>query len=191
MSRREQSPERQALGKRWSQWTEIVRLFARHRRARKHVDVRAYIELRRDLIERCQRLAVKANEVEAPFYRYLQDLARPWLDPGVLGRAEREILFDLLVRCQHVRDQLLGRSWIRSLPSWVTPAVAGVTFFAIMLLWMGKLPVFLSTILDYSRGYADDVYFYAIRSSDAERLLAVGLVLVIVSAIAVSRTARS
>jgi hypothetical protein len=191
MSYRKRSPEQKILGRVWARWTEIVGLFARRRRARKNVDVHSYSELRRDLIERCRRLARVANEVDAPFYRYLEDLVQPWLDPSVLGRAERDILFDLLHRCQQAQDRLVGRSWLRSLPAVGIPLLVGASFFAIMLLWMGKVSVLLSTIMEFGRDFEQQVYIHAIRTSEVERLSILGLVLVIVAVIAVSRTARS
>ena len=84
MRRREHSPEKIALRRRFSRWAAIVELFARGRPARKRVDPQAYVTLHRELIASCRVLAASANEVEAVSYRYLEDLAQPWLDPAVL-----------------------------------------------------------------------------------------------------------
>ena len=72
--------------------------------ARNRVDPQEYATLHRELIANCRALADSANDVDAAFYRYLEDLAQPWLAPSVLDRhcADREILFDLLFRCKHV-----------------------------------------------------------------------------------------
>jgi hypothetical protein len=191
MRRRQQSPEKMALRKCWGRWTEIVELFARRRAARKRVDLQAYVELHRELVNRCRALAGSANEVEAAFYRYLEDLAQPWLDLMVLARAERHILFDLLIRCQHVEEQLGGRNWSRAIRARGTPVALGALFFTTMLLCMGRFSVSLSTIPDRARGWSDDLYIRVIHSSDLERLFLVGLVLIAVSIYAVSRTARS
>jgi hypothetical protein len=191
MRRRGQPPEKMALRKCWGRWTEIVELFALRRAARKRVDLQAYVELHRELVNRCRALAGSANEVEAAFYRYLEDLAQPWLDLMVLARAERHILFDLLIRCQHVEEQLGGRNWSRAIRVRGTPVALGALFFTTMLLCMGRFSVSLSTILDRARGWSDDLYIRVIHSSDLERLFLVGLVLIAVSIYAVSRTARS
>jgi hypothetical protein len=136
-------------------------------------------------------MATSANEVEASFYRYLEDLAQPWLDPHTLATADRDILFDLLLRCQQAEHQLGRRSWLRALPSWATPLLVCASVFAIMLLYTGQSLVLLSTVLDRARDWLDVLFVRIIRSTDLERLLVVGLALIAVSIYAVSRTARS
>jgi len=191
MRRREHAPEKIALRRRFSRWAAIVELFARGRPARKRVDPQAYVTLHRELIASCRVLAASANEVEADSYRYLEDLAQPWLDLAVLDRADRDILFDLLIRCKHVQSQLGGRSWIRVLRAWGTPVFLGASFLAIMLLCMGRFSVVLSTMLDRARNWSDDLSIRVNHSTDLERLFVVGLVLIMVTIYAVSRTARS
>ncbi|MGZ3337766.1 MAG: hypothetical protein ACXVBV_20810 [Isosphaeraceae bacterium] len=191
MRRREHPPEKIALRRRFSRWAAIVELFARGRPARKRVDPQAYVTLHRELIASCRVLAASANEVEAVSYRYLEDLAQPWLDLAVLDRAYRDILFDLLFRCKHVQSQLGGRSWIRVLRARGTPVFLGASFLAIMLLRMGRFSVVLSTMLDRARNWSDDLSIRVNHSTDLERLFVVGLVLIMVTIYAVSRTARS
>jgi len=191
MRRREHSPEKIALRRRFSRWTAIVELFARGRPARKRVDPQAYVTLHRELIASCRVLAASANEVEAVSYRYLEDLAQPWLDLAVLDHEDRDILFDLLIRCKHVQAQLGGRSWIRILRAWGTPVFLGASFLAIMLLCMGHFSVVLSTMLDRARNWSDDLYIRVNHPTDLEWLFVVGLVLVVVSIYAISRIARS
>src|SRR6516165_6932333 len=89
MTRRNQDPARNALRQSWCRWTETVELFARRRVGRKRVDPQAYAALHRDIIRGCRACAASANDVEAAFYRYLEDLAQPWLDPSILSRADR------------------------------------------------------------------------------------------------------
>jgi len=194
MRRREHSAEKIALRRRFSRWAAIVELFARGRPARKRVDPQAYVTLHRELIASCRVLAASANEVEAVSYRYLEDLAQPWLDLAVLDRADRadrDILFNLLIRCKHVQAQLGGRSWIRVLRAWGTPFFLGASFLAIMLLCMGRFSAVLSTMLDRARSWSDDLYIRVNHSTDLERLFVVGLVLIMVTIYAVLRTARS
>ncbi len=191
MRRREHSPEKIALRRRFSRWAAIVELFARGHPARKRVDPQAYVTLHRELIASCRVLAASANEVEAVSYRYLEDLAQPWLDLAVLDHEDRDILFDLLIRCKHVQAQLGGRSWIRVLRAWGTPVFLGASFLAIMLLCMGRFSVVLSTMLDRARNWSDDLSIRVNHSTDLERLFVGGLVLIMVTIYAVSRTARS
>jgi hypothetical protein len=191
MKRRDKSPDKDALRECWTRWTGIVELFARRRTARKRVDLNEYASLHRNVIRLCRVQAGSANEVDITFYRYLEDLVQPWLDPQILARAERDILFDLLIRCQHVEAQLGGRAWLRTIRSWGSPALLGTLCFAIIVLCMGQFPVLLSTVKHYAVDWSDDLYLRVVHSSDLERLFVVGLVLIAVSIYTVSRTARS
>jgi hypothetical protein len=191
MRRREQSPEKIALRNCWGRWTDIVEVFARRRQARKRIEGGAYVKLHREVVERCRLLAASANEVEKTFYSYLEDLARPWLDLAVLDRAERDILFDLLIRCQDAEKQLAGRTRRRSRMTGAKPAMLGAIIFVIVLLWTSRFSVLSSIILDHVRSLSDDFYFRVVHSSDLERLFVVGCLLVATSIYTVSRTAKS
>jgi hypothetical protein len=191
MRRRKQQPVQKALRKSWGRWVQIVELFALRRAARKKVDPHTYATVHRELIAKCRSLATSANDVEAAFYRYLEDLALPWLDPTILARADREILYDLLLRCHRVEQELGGRSFWRMVPSGPLPVVAAVLIFASTLLWVGKFSILLTTSMEYARSWGDDAVFRVLHSSTEERLCAVACILVAVSIYAVSRTARS
>jgi hypothetical protein len=191
MKRLERSIQNKALRKTWRSWTETVELFARRRRARKRVDPQTYVKLHRELLEKCRALAAAANDVEAVFYRYLEDLAGPWLDPAVLSRADRDILFDLVLRCRQVDEQLGGRSWLRWLLSWRPFAPAAAVTFVIIVLWMGKISVLLRTSIDAVRGWAEDISYSITHSTDEQRWFVVACVVVAVSIYTASRTARS
>jgi hypothetical protein len=191
MRNRIKSPDKQAFRKCWGRWTAIVELFARRRAARKQLDPRQYAELRHELISRCRALAALANDVEAAYYRYLEDLAQPWLDLATLDRGERDILYDLLIQCRQVETQLGGRSWWRRVPAGLMVLALFALIFAVMLLWMGKFSVLSSTILEYSQDMLNTLYLRAVYSSELERLFMVGCVLIAVSIYAVSRTAKS
>jgi hypothetical protein len=187
----DQTQARRVLRKRWRRWTEIVELFARHRRGRKRVDSQEFAELHRDLLEICRTLTGAENHVEASFYRYLEDLIQPWFDLRVFARADRDILLDLLIRCRDVESQLGGRSWLRALPLRALTALLGALIFAIILLPMARHSLLLSTILDWARDWVDYFFYRVVHSSDLERLFAVGVVLIAISIYSVSRTARS
>ena len=191
MRRRSGSPERLALVAHWRRWVAIVELFALRRPARRRVDRHEYRVLHKELLERCRSQAESANEVEASFYRYLESLAQPWLSPAVFVRADHEILLDLLVRCRQADLQLVGRSWARSIASWVIPTILMSALFLVVLVVLGALDRAGFAVLDRLRGWSDDLWFAVKRSTELQRLSFVGAVLLIVSVVVVTRTARS
>jgi hypothetical protein len=191
MRRRGASPERLALVASWRRWVAIVELFALRRPARRRVDRHEYRVLHKDLLDRCRLLAESANEVEASFYRYLECLAQPWLSPAVFVRADHEILLDLLVRCRDADLQLGGRSWVRSIAGWVIPTFVACALSAVIMVVLGALDSAGFAVLDRLRGWSDDLWFAVRRSTELQRLTFVGAVLLIVSVIVVTRTARS
>jgi hypothetical protein len=168
-----------------------VELFARRRAARHRITAEEFADLRRDLVDRFRALGRAANDVEAAFYSYVEDLVQPWLDLQALRRAERDILFDLLIRCRQVEAELGTRSWMRMLRSRAVPALLGAMFFAIILLCIDRSSLVLWTILNQARGLCDEAMFRTVHSTDLERLFAVGLVLIAVSIYSMSRTAQS
>jgi hypothetical protein len=99
-----------ALRGRWLQWTALVEGFAHRRVARLRVDAEGYRKLHRELLRGCRSLAGRAGEPGRAFFEGLEDLVRPWLHPRVLEQADREILFDLLARCQEATRELTGRN---------------------------------------------------------------------------------
>jgi hypothetical protein len=166
----------------------VVELFARRRAARKHVDRTTYVAQHRELLEQCRALAASANDVDAVFYRYLEDLAQPWLDPSVLSRADRDILFDLVLRCHQVEKQLGGRSFLRSLELGRAPVLLLALIIAIMSITFRDLSVW--SIIRYVRDWSDTAVFHIVHSSDQERLFCVACMLILVSIYMVHRTAR-
>jgi hypothetical protein len=191
MRRREQSPEKLALRKCWGRWTKVVELFARRQRARKRVDAKEYVKLHHDLVQKCRLMAGSSNEVESAFYRYLEDLVHPWLDLAVLERAERDILFDLVIRCRQANDRLRGRSRIGTFLIWIALVPVIPLFFSIMLLWMRDIPLLSGLSLDRIRGWSDVLWFNVTHASSSEWLLFAGCALIGISIYFVTRTARS
>jgi hypothetical protein len=191
MKGRTGSPETAVLKTRWRRWLRIVELFASQRPARRRVDPEAYGMLQKELVTTCRSLAAAANETDGAFYRYLEDLVQPWLSPLVLGQADREILCDLVIRCRQADRELVGRSWSPRLPLAVLLTIL-VSFFAFrwVLDW-GITARAASTVLSGLRSVSDDVWFAVKRSSEFQRLSFVAVVLVAISIMTVSRTARS
>src|SRR4051794_8857333 len=148
------SDELRALQERWHRWTAIVELFARHRRARCRVDEHAYCTLHREVIEGCRALARTADEAKRAFYQDLEALAHPWLTLAVLARENREILFDLLIRCRQAERELCGRPKAPAARGWTVPALAAVAAAVGAVLWTwiadrGWLPI-LNRVQDWS-----------------------------------------
>jgi hypothetical protein len=168
-----------------------VALFARSRPARKRVNSDDYAELHRELVSQVRAMTHSANDMEATFYRYLEDLIQPWLDTHILARAERDILFDLLIRCRRVEKQLGGRSWLRVIRTGSAIALLGASFFAIILLCIVGPPVQLLTILNGVRGGLDVILARIVHSTDLERLFLIGSVLTAALIYSMSRTAQS
>jgi hypothetical protein len=191
MRRREQSPEKTTLRKCWGRWTGIVELFARRRVGRNRVDPQDYIRLHREVIDKCRVLGAAANDDEAAFYRYAEDLAQPWLNLDVLARAERNILFDLLIRCRGVEAQLTDRSRFRAFLSQAMPPLLVLLFFVNILLWSGRILIFLKIMLYYARDWSDHLWYRVSSASDLQWMLFVGCTLLGISAYLLFRPARS
>jgi hypothetical protein len=191
MKRRRGPPEVVALMTHWRRWTDIVDLFARRRPARRRVGSQEYAVLHKALIQDCRTLAESAGEEEAAYYRQLEDLVQPWLNPSILARADREILMDLLIRCRQVEYQLGGRPWTRTASGWAPMAVLASLFAVGLVLGIAALGGLGSSALELLRGWSTEVWIAVRRSSDIQRLSFIGLVLIIVSIVVVSRTARS
>jgi hypothetical protein len=191
MRRRSVPPEVAALKARWCRWVEVVELFARRRSGRRRVDSQDYVDLYKELIRDCHELGEAANEVERNFYRYLEDLVRPWLTLSVLARSDRDILLDLLVRCREAERQLGLRSWTRMIPDWVPRAMVLSLFVAIGITLFVAGAGGWHSALGRLRGWSDDVWFAVRYSSDVERLCFIGIILIVVSIFTISRTARS
>jgi hypothetical protein len=191
MKHRGESPEVAALKTHWRRWVGVVHLFASRRPGRRRVETQEYRILHKELMERCRALVASTNEVDRAFYRYLEDLAQPWLSLAVLAKADREIVIDLLERCRQVDHQLGGRSWARSVPPWVQPALlAGIVIFSLLLV------LFMIQRLGFPavqriQNFLDDLWIAIRWSSDLERLTFVGVVLLVMSFFAISRTAKS
>ena len=190
MRHREKSPERKALQESWGRWVKIVDLFARRRVARRRVDPQVFVALHRELIKNCRALAASANDVDAVFYRYLEELVQPWLNVDTLVHADRDILFDLLLRCQQVEEELQGRSSMRSILSSAAPFFVSGMCFAAVLLCIRTMSFSYATLLYRARGWTDEFWFDVAHVSGLEWLGFVGCALIGVSVYLVSRPAH-
>ena len=95
------------LKKCWRTWTAVVERFAL-RRTRHPSDPDEYKSLHTRLIQACRSRIEASDEVERSLYEDLVTLAQPWLTLGSLVQLDRELLFDLLIRCRQAELELHG-----------------------------------------------------------------------------------
>lgn len=99
-----------ALRQGLQQWTAIVRRFMRGRGAKLHIRQEAYRKLHDRLVEACRSQAGDAERAED--YRLfwkLGEMIRPWVTLESLAGANREVLADLLIRCEQAEQEFAGR----------------------------------------------------------------------------------
>jgi hypothetical protein len=178
------------LRRRWSEWTAIVELFACRRGARKWVDPRAYRALRQELIIACRSLA-EDDPSNAATYRALEEMILPWLTPEALDRTDHELLVFLLNRCRQVERRLRGRLGRVQVPRRLVPIALGAVGMAVILLWSGKVDAILASLVGRLQDWSTELWIAIKWSTDVQRIFAVGVVLLVVSLVAVVRTARS
>ena len=189
MGHRDQSPDVAALRSQWRQWVGIVELITKSRSSDRRVDARQYALLHKELIEKCRSLTGSTNEEEA-FYRYLEDLAQPWLTPSVLARADHEILLHLLDRCRQAERHLGGRTWASMVKTWALPAgLAGLIVLCLIFVSF-TIPHIGWPAVQRLRDFSDDLLIAIKRSTEVERLTFVGVVLMMVSIGVLSRGAK-
>ncbi len=192
MRRRACSGEQEvdALRKQWSQWTAIVELFAWRRGARRRVDPQAYGALRREIIAACRSLA-QSDPHNASRYRSLEVVVRPWLNPRVLNRTERELLLSLLARCRDAEAGLSGRSWQWSVPRPAVLVFLGALAVAALFLLSGTLNSVLTASVERLRDWTTQIEIAIKWSTDFQRVFFLGSVLLVVSMFAIMRTKRN
>jgi hypothetical protein len=122
------------LRRHWRSWTAVVDLCARRRRARRRVRPRDYHALHAKLLEACRELAGGAQGSRRAYYEGLANLARPWLTPGVLEQADREILLDLFERCRSAERQLGARTWLGDAARRAARVLGVAAFAALVIL---------------------------------------------------------
>src|SRR5689334_13884777 len=90
----------------WHQWTRIVGLFAKRRRARRGVDSRTYAAIHAELTEACRSLADLADQEDKAYFLGLEQFAAPWVSIQSLRATDREILEGLFRRCLEIEREL-------------------------------------------------------------------------------------
>jgi hypothetical protein len=184
-------PQIGPLKTQWCRWVEIVETFARRRPGRCPLDPQTYAVLHKEIIQACRTLTESATEADQTFYRNLEELVQPWVTLSALARTDSDILIDLVVRCREVERRLGVSSWRRPVRDLASRAPVVPLAIAVGIIVIGASIGGWHWSLDRLRGWSDDLWFAVKQSSEVERLCVVGVVLIIVSIMAVSRTARS
>jgi hypothetical protein len=149
-----------------------------------------YANLHNELIGACRSLAASSDGQTRAFYQSLEDLARPWMSPGVFARADRELLFGLLIRCRQVERGLCGRARVAFAWWRLTPLVGATTVGAAAALLACASARRWSPALDEVRSWAALARFALKNTSSAHQWLVISLVVAGASAYLVSRAAR-
>ncbi|HEV3163040.1 MAG TPA: hypothetical protein VGZ22_03285 [Isosphaeraceae bacterium] len=190
MARQGESDPGAELKELWEEWTSVVELFARRRRARRNVDPREYEALHKALGESLHSLVETADQEEKAYFQNLEHLALPWVSPQSFRTTDRGILEDVLRRCRQVEQELGGRSWV--LPDLRRPtrlffsltACAAAMFF----LWTALRA--WAPILDQGRTWSEAFRLCMQRTSYVHNLLLPAVIVVFTSSFVISRTAR-
>lgn len=182
--------DREVLRDCWGRWTAILSLFAQGRPARRRLDPRAYAALRKELIAVCRSFA-EADGPERNLYVGLEETVKPWLNLRVLDRTDREILTGLLLHCREVERQLNGRKWRPALSLHWGPAMVIVAGGAVIcgLVWL--LPMACLSVLNTLRDAADTIWLTIKYADNSQKWSAIAVIIVLVSMLIVSRSARA
>jgi serine/threonine protein kinase len=123
------------LLKSWREFTETVASFALGRKSRRARDPDAFTALRTRLLATLRARSSQTQEPDAGFYLAMEQLVTPWVSVYSMAREDREILADLLQRCQQVEWILDYRSTEKRTSGWFAAVsiVVAVAFAA--LLW--------------------------------------------------------
>ncbi len=99
------------------------------------MDQQAYTSLRNQLLVTLRARAAEVQGPEREFYLRLEGLISPWVSVRSLAREDREILQDLLARCQQVERMLERRSARASAWGWLVAVSLVLGVASTLLLW--------------------------------------------------------
>jgi hypothetical protein len=142
------------------------------------------------VIAKCRSVSESQDPAD-PLYETLAEVVKPWVSLEILKRTDNELLISLLYRCRDLERQLGCRTrvwWRSQIP--IRLLLASV-IVAALLLWLGAAEGVFMALVDWLRSWAVVIWVTIKWSSDLERIFFLGIVLVVVSLIAVVRTARS
>ncbi len=188
---RPEPPELTALRRSWREWTRIVDLHYRRRRARKQVLPEEYARLHKELTGCCQALAASDDPARQAFYGSLQGLAQPWLTLGTLERADREILLSLLNCCQAAEKQLHCAGRFAWLSHWLLTAFYALGACALLVLALEVVRRLDIPIVKHARDWSVRMLWLVQHLSDAERLIGLSILAALVAMYILSRLRRA
>ncbi len=152
--------------------------------------IRAYTALRHEIIAACRSLAEAAGP-ERLFYAGLEETVKPWLNPRVFERTDREILGKLLLHCREVECKLTGRKPRRAWPLPWKPAMAIVAIAAAVgsLVWL--LPTEGLSVLNTLRKGADTTWLTIKYADNLQKTAVVAVIVILASIYIASRGTRA
>jgi len=109
-----QAHEIRYFAARWRRWSEIVRWFALQHKRRYNVLPEEYHALQGELLEYARHHAATADPAGFQLLRAVEEMVAPWVSPEAFARADREVLLQLLSRCEEVQRLVEGRGARRS-----------------------------------------------------------------------------
>jgi serine/threonine protein kinase len=121
--------------KSWRRWTATIECFATGRLTRRLADRRAFRTLRKQLLVTIRQRVSEVDGPEREFYLSLEEMVLPWVSLISLAREDREILQDLLYRCQHVERILKRRSARVTAGGWIAVASLVLAAASALLIW--------------------------------------------------------
>ncbi len=163
------------LATQWRRWTEIVRWFAFLDKRRYTVLPEEYHALQGKLLEYAHQNAATADSAGFPLLAAVEDMVAPWVTLEALSRADREILLDLLGRCEEVQWLLEGRRRRRSTRSLVIMAfgAAAVLLGAALVLGPQGLWPAAADLVRWPQRFVADVKDWSVE----RKLILVGAVI--------------
>lgn len=123
------------LLKSWRRWTATIASFARGRLSRRSTDQQAFTRLRNQLLVTLRARAAEVQGPEREFYVHLEGLISPWVSVRSLAREDREILRDLLARCQQAERILERHSAAGAAGGWLAVVSLVMAVASALLFW--------------------------------------------------------
>jgi len=173
---------------RWHRWTEIVRWFALQDKRRYNVLAEEYHALQGELLEYARHHAATADSAGFELLRGVEDMVAPWVNPEALARADREILLQLLRRCEEVQRLLEGRKGRRSNRSWAIIALGAAAILLGIALVLGRQDVWPAAagLVRWPQRFVANVKDWSVE----RKLLLVGAVISVLLIVMLRSSAR-
>jgi hypothetical protein len=169
------------------EWIAIVKRCAYGRGARLRIRPETYKALHERLVEACRSQAGAAEPGTWRFFWKLGEMIRPWVTLESLAMANREILYDLLARCQHAQRECEGRSWQFAPGGRVLPIL--LVLGVVVVGWL--VDRFVYPFWDRLDSWMNEVWFTVNQTLDLQWWVVGGAILALLLMFLVSRSART